>query len=262
MVERWHLTLKHHYLDGKRNLRADELICILHGAVDVRFRTCHLKLVKGIVAHRLTGYDKKRKDKAEAVDIELARGLIGIAHAGQGLISVLSFEPDPKMQYALGVRDECLVDCSCPDHDRHHIPCKHMYLVARVYPQFKVKHGTDQDINRVEDSVPEFDFGTPLEELISPELLRQLRESREEEERNIARKKEEDRVRENERREAVMLECENTLKNIWIDLGSLVLHDKSRKCSPSYFQSALASMHNAMRDIHGINEVKAGHRCQ
>ena len=143
-------------------------------------------------------------------------------------------------------------------------PVQDMYLVSRIYPQFKVKHGTDEDIHRIKDSLSseDLDFGTPLEELISPELLRQLRESREDEERNVARKKEEDRVRENERREMMMLECEKTLKDVWIDLGALVLHDKTRKCSPSYFQSALASMHNAMREIKGINEVNAGYRRQ
>ena len=104
-------------------------------------------------------------------------------------------------------------------------------------------------------------MGTPLEELLSHGLL-QLQESREEEERGIARMKEEDRVRENERRERMMLECEKTLKNVWMELGVLVLHDTTRKCSPFYFQSALASMHNALREIKGINEVKAGHRCQ
>ncbi|KAF8905863.1 hypothetical protein BGZ58_006372, partial [Dissophora ornata] len=119
------------------------------------------------------------------------------------------------MQYALEVRNEWLVECSCPDHSQHHIPCKHMYLVSRIYPQFKVKHGTDEDINRSGDQLSnkEFDFGTPLEELISPGLLQQLQESREEEELIIARKKEEDRIRENNRREMMMLECEKTLKN-------------------------------------------------
>jgi len=257
------LTLKHHYLDGKRNLRADELIYILQGAVDVGFRTSHLKLAKGVVAHRLTGYDRLRKDKAEAIDFEHAMGLIGILHASEGLISVLSFEPDPQMQYALEVRSQWLVECSCPDYSRHRIPCKHMYLVSRIYPQFRVKYGTDGDINRIGDSLSndELDLGTPLEELLSHGLL-QLQESREEEERGIARMKEEDRVRENERRERMMLECEKTLKNVWMELGVLVLHDTTRKCSPFYFQSALASMHNALREIKGINEVKAGHRCQ
>jgi len=128
----------------------------------------------------------------------------------------------------------------------------------------QVKYGTDEDINRIGDSLSnsELYLGTPLEELLSHGLLRQLQESREEEERSIVRRKEEDRIRENERREMMMLECEKTLKNIWIDLGILVLHDKTRKCSPSYFQSALASMHNAIREIKGINEVKAGHRHQ
>ncbi|KAG0272366.1 hypothetical protein BGZ97_010990, partial [Linnemannia gamsii] len=48
LVESWHKTLKRQHLGYERDLRADDLVCLLQGVVDVDFRTTHFKITHGL----------------------------------------------------------------------------------------------------------------------------------------------------------------------------------------------------------------------
>ncbi|KAF9189314.1 hypothetical protein BGZ51_009708 [Haplosporangium sp. Z 767] len=186
LVERWHRTLKHNYMEGRRNLRADDLIYILQGVVDIQFRTEYYKATNRFDVHRLSDYEKRQKAKATAVDPEFAMTLIDITGAANGAIFVRSFENRSNVDpYAVNVNaDIWLNSCTCPDYQQRMVPCKHMFLVAMIYPMFSIKFGEDSIVQDGENN-DENDFGPPMEDLISPKLLQQLKAARakEEEER-------------------------------------------------------------------------------
>ena len=70
-----------------------------------------------------------------------------------------------------------LLSCSCEDYDRHRIPCKHLYLVQRVYNVFEINYDSAPLPEPAHDSMNSMDnmesndvFGPPLEETISQQL--------------------------------------------------------------------------------------------
>ncbi|KAF9920166.1 hypothetical protein FBU30_010047 [Linnemannia zychae] len=270
LVERWHRNLKHTYLDGKRNLRADDLIYILLGVVDNRYRINYFKITRGLQQHQLTTYEKRRLQRAASVEEARARAMVDITQAARGVISVMSFKVPVVAQYLVEVlADNWLISCSCPDNQQQKITCKHMFLVSRIHPQFKVRfvnNVTHLDEPAVEEVADENDIGQPLEELLHPNLVRQLQEMREAEQQRlliIQRQENEERKRRREEEKAkTMRECEESIKRSWVKLGKVICSGKARKCTETYFVSACTTLQQAARDIEGIDKVKPGYHCQ
>jgi len=270
LVERWHRNLKHNYLEGKRNLRADDLVYILLGVVDNQFRTNYFKVVSGLQPHQLTTYEKKRRERAARIGLERAKTMINIAQFARGVISVQSFEIPVVNQYLVEVlADKWLRSCSCPDNQQQQITCKHMFLVSRVHPQLQVRfvnNITDLVETVDEETVNEDDFGPPIEDFLSPNLVEQLLAAREDEEQRLqTMQREEDREKRRQREEQkaqVMRECEESFRKAWMELGTVLHNGKARKCTETYFVSATALLEQAVREIKGIVQEKAGHRCQ
>ncbi|KAF9079089.1 hypothetical protein BGX23_005099, partial [Mortierella sp. AD031] len=73
LVESWHKTLKRQHLGYERDLRGDDLICLLQGVVDIDFRTSHFKIVNGLQPMPLSEYDKSIKAKAMALSFDDAK---------------------------------------------------------------------------------------------------------------------------------------------------------------------------------------------
>jgi len=76
LVESWHKTLKRQHLGHERDLRADDLVCLLQGVVDIDFRTSHFKVVHGLQPIPLSDYDKDIRAKAMALEFENAKNMV------------------------------------------------------------------------------------------------------------------------------------------------------------------------------------------
>ncbi|KAK3804606.1 MAG: hypothetical protein JOS17DRAFT_670160, partial [Linnemannia elongata] len=118
LVESWHKTLKRQHLGYERDLRADDLVCLLQGVVDVDFRTTHFKITHGLQPIVLSQYDKANKAKAMALAFDVASNM--------------------KYSISANVDSMLLFSCTCAEYIRHKVPCKHMYLVSRLYSGMEV----------------------------------------------------------------------------------------------------------------------------
>lgn len=142
--------------------------------------------------------------------------------------------------------------CSCPDHTKHRIPCKHMYLVQRVYGNIQVKHCSD--LVPIQRTVNNDDhLGPCLESTLSQNLSRQLEDARAESE--AAKKRERDATD-----AEVFRESYDELRTMWIRLGLIVTNPSKRRCTARYMQRAVVTLRNAMYEVEGVNRVGAGQR--
>ena len=77
LVESWHKTLKSQYLRSERNLRPDDLVHLLQGVVDIDFRTLYFKRLNNMIPHKLSSYNIKEKAKTDAIDLDIAKTMVG-----------------------------------------------------------------------------------------------------------------------------------------------------------------------------------------
>lgn len=63
-METWHKTLKRQHLGSQRNLRPDDLVHLLQGAVDVDFQQRLVQITGGFADPPMSTYDASRKKKA------------------------------------------------------------------------------------------------------------------------------------------------------------------------------------------------------
>lgn len=77
-METWHKTFKRHHLESRRNLRADDLVHLLQGEVDIDFQSTMHQIKEGILAVTLSSYDVKRKNKALALDLTVALPMVNL----------------------------------------------------------------------------------------------------------------------------------------------------------------------------------------
>jgi len=77
-VETWHKTFKRQHLGSRRNLRADDLVHLLQGAVDIDFQSTMFQIKEGIIAVTLSSYDMERKKKALALDLTVALRMVNL----------------------------------------------------------------------------------------------------------------------------------------------------------------------------------------
>lgn len=76
MVESWHKTFKRQYLGFRRDLRADDLIFLLQGTVDIDFRTTYYKISRGLQPITLSKTAKARKAKAMIIPFIHAKDMV------------------------------------------------------------------------------------------------------------------------------------------------------------------------------------------
>ncbi|KAF9209506.1 hypothetical protein BGZ49_003620, partial [Haplosporangium sp. Z 27] len=80
LVESWRKTFKSEYLQRERNVRADYLIYLLQGTVEIGFRVPYLVNVKGMNPVTLDRYLKMRKARALEIVLNDARQMIKMIH--------------------------------------------------------------------------------------------------------------------------------------------------------------------------------------
>ncbi|KAF9979953.1 hypothetical protein BGZ75_009025 [Mortierella antarctica] len=153
-----------------------------------------------------------------------------------------------------------LLSCTCPDHLKHKIPCKHLYLVERIFDVFEVKHTPDPDPedNVVENDQDDFAVGNspPITESIPINVQLLLRAQRAQEQ-ELRRRKREEEVAE------AFADCETKLKELWIKMGNHIMRDGGgRKCTLDYMLSSVATLESAYRDVKGVNEIGARRKYQ
>lgn len=90
-------------------------------------RTKVLKVQFGVGARPLSKAEQLRQDRAYEIDHDDALGMVVEMPYG---FSVASFEGGTS--YRVAELDGVIKDCSCEDHQRTHLVCKHMHLAARV----------------------------------------------------------------------------------------------------------------------------------
>jgi hypothetical protein len=136
--------------------------------------------------------------------------------------------------------------CSCPDHTKHRIPCKHMYLVTRIYPDIvperrlgpiHINPGPTQEKVNIDDQ-----FGLPLENYLSPHLLNQLEAERTKESERKKREREEATAQ-------ATRDCEKELEDTWKRMGRFIYGTGKRRCTLKDKQDALAAMKEAVAKV-------------
>ncbi|KAG0195928.1 hypothetical protein BGX28_000358 [Mortierella sp. GBA30] len=266
LIESWHKTLKKHHLGSERNVRADFLIYLLQGVVNQDFRLTYYKIKNGFQPLALSSYDKQRKAKAMALRFDQALELVN-GRLEESKFMVKSFTGS-SLEYdvAVDIERNLLLSCSCADYIRHRIPCKHFYLIVRIFNIFEIKYTPDPEPTRddgIDDNSndqitqdPNTMDGTypPLPAIIPPHIQLLIQAERAKE-REAQKRKREEEVKES------FKECDAKLKELWFMLGRDIFEGK-RKCTLSYMQAAVATLENARREVKGVNEIGAGRKCQ
>ena len=97
-MDSWHKTLKSQYLGGERNLRADDLLFLLQGVVDIDFRTRYFKRINNLIPLKLSAYNMKERSIATDMNFDVALTMIvpKIDEQKVPKISVISIILSPK----------------------------------------------------------------------------------------------------------------------------------------------------------------------
>ncbi|KAI8359346.1 hypothetical protein B0O80DRAFT_440063, partial [Mortierella sp. GBAus27b] len=234
LLESWFRTLKEYHLERRRP-RADFVIHMLQGRIESEFRVQYVKVRQGIQPVQLSQYDKVRKEKAMQLSLEEAGSKV-TENIKKRKFMVKSFGGSgEEYSVAVDVESGLLLSCSCPDHTKHRIPCKHMYLISRVNPGVVLERrpapmSTKPRLTQEKVSIDD-QFGPPLEDSISPHLQNQLKAERE-------RKK---RERDEATAQAIR-DCENELQDSWREMGRFVYGTGKRRCTLKDMQDASAAM--------------------
>ncbi|KAI8594609.1 hypothetical protein EDD21DRAFT_393290, partial [Dissophora ornata] len=147
-----------------------------------------------------------------------------------------------------------LLSCSCPDYVKHRLPCKHMYLVPRIYSDVDISYeGHVETVSPVAAVSDTLDI--PLENMLSPRLLLLLQKQR-------AETREDNRLAKEVENMRAFEHGEEQLMAILEKIQATVQTVKKRKCSLQYLQETIAVLHNAHLQAKGLNEVGAGRKCQ
>lgn len=166
---------------------------------------------------------------------------------------------------AVDVERSLLLSCTCADYVKHKIPCKHMYLVARLFDVFEICYTPDreppQDDNvdnggDGQDGHDAMDDNDPPVQAFVPLNVQLLLQAERAKEREARKRKHEEEVAE------AFKDCDARLKEIWVTMGNYIIKDVNRKCTLDYMRATVATLENACRDLKGVNEIGAGRRCQ
>jgi uncharacterized Zn finger protein len=147
-----------------------------------------------------------------------------------------------------------LLSCSCADYVQHKIPCKHFYLIVRVYLEVKINYIYEPE--QVQDTVDINDlFGPSLEDLLSEETRFKLQAARSEE-RERKQKADKEAIDGRWRR------CQEQLEAMYLEMGRLAHITKQIKFTLEYMESTLDEAKRMMLKLRGTTVVGAGNRCQ
>ncbi|KAI7851459.1 hypothetical protein BDC45DRAFT_210863 [Circinella umbellata] len=130
----WHRHLKEVYLPSLRRQRVDVLVYILWSLVLPDLMQDHLCTVAKFKLRRMNKAERARLARVNELNDEEAYAKI-VGQEGN-IIKVLSFtDPDESTVYdvLINVDDDFLESCTCLDQQTNDSPCKHMYLVNRVF---------------------------------------------------------------------------------------------------------------------------------
>ncbi|KAI8599777.1 hypothetical protein EDD21DRAFT_416467 [Dissophora ornata] len=259
LVESWHKTLKRQHLGSQRNLRPDDLVHLLQGAVDVDFQQRLYQITDGFVDPPLSTYDASRKKKAPDLDFAAA-GLMVKSLALELKFEVNSFA-NANASYSVCSNNDFtrIVSCTCADYCRHQIPCKHMYLVQRLHKRIKISYAGDLAFEPAADQEHydqhvEF-LGPDLEAGLSPFLRLQL-------DRKRAAEQEAQRVAREKLTKQEFEDYESELQELMRCMVTAVEARKKRKCTLEYLKAAVATTRNNLLEIQGLNAAQAGQKCQ
>ncbi|KAF8956671.1 hypothetical protein BGZ46_002339 [Entomortierella lignicola] len=139
-VESWHKMLKWNYLVHERNVRPDYLIYILQNAVDVDFQMTYWKIKNKTRTPLLTVDDKFRRRNAQEFSFDLAKEKIA-ENLNEGYLLVKSFTKlDVRYTLSVDVEQGIILNCDCNDFIKRCRPCKHMFLIDRIYDRLRIEY--------------------------------------------------------------------------------------------------------------------------
>ncbi|KAF9172886.1 hypothetical protein BGX20_004610 [Mortierella sp. AD010] len=208
----------------------------------------------------MSEYDKKRRDKAKALNIDVAMGMVSPEDQDGRIVFVNSFTT-PNVVYKVTLNEDrrVLLSCTCPDHEKHRLPCKHIYLANRVRPAYIISYrpapteaAAAQAVTAQGPAPREHqNFYLNLEDLLAPETVEGLETMRAE--------KNERRKREMEERDQ---ECEEEIDRLMDNLKMHVIAKAKRQCTLRYKETFATSLKSLVFDAKGLNDREAGHKCQ
>ncbi|KAK3805237.1 MAG: hypothetical protein JOS17DRAFT_768795 [Linnemannia elongata] len=250
LVESWHKTFKSQYLGYARDLRPDDLVFLLQGSVDIDFRITYYKISRGLQPITLSESAATRKTKAMAIPFVDAKDMVDeVFHEKKFLVRSFS---GPNESHSVCTDEDfaCLYSCTCGDYTRYKEPCKHMYLVTRIYNDIEISYEGEPSLSK-ESATDENRLNLSLETLLSPQLLLLLQRQR-------AEKREADLLAKAAENARAFEDGEAELMAILQKIYQALAAKKKRKCSFQYLQETIALLHNAylqvkMRAVQGEN---------
>ncbi|KAK3835443.1 MAG: hypothetical protein J3R72DRAFT_451572, partial [Linnemannia gamsii] len=239
LVESWHATLKRQHMEHIRDMRGDDLIHLLTG-VDT-----HFKVIHGLEPIALSEYDKAIKEKAMVLPLAASKDMIAKLDENNEFIVNSFTTPDVKYTVSVDAQAARLLSCTCPDYVRHKMPCKHLYLVSRIYNSMDISYdgsdmfSTDEGRRRYDSSEDEIPAAWRV---IVPLVVLQMELARAE------KKAERRKLRESER--AIEFNgCEKRtvtlIENRWVMRHAL----PKEKVHSQYFQSTIADLERTLLGV-------------
>ncbi|KAG0333871.1 hypothetical protein BG004_000654, partial [Podila humilis] len=252
-IESWHKTLKQMYLGGERNVRADTLLHLLVDVVDTDFQMEHIKVKNRMITLPLSMQDRSRKAKADEIPPERALTLV-TPMVNEKKIFVRSFSI-PNVEYSVRVlptdglkMDEpegLIQSCTCPDNQRRLRPCKHIYLLNRMYEYVRLDRylqaGEESDRGGDDTQLCSNDYPDWFPSAVVQELYAKH-----------AREREEEKYRQEQRRAEAFADCEKEALILWRRLA-VSLGNKKRVCSLEYFNNFIAGLKSVVHDSQGLH---------
>lgn len=283
-------------------MRPDDLVHLLQGVVNIDFRTLYFKRLNNMIPHKLSSYNIKEKAKADAVDFKTAQTMVtpdtgeqkvpysvsintpvskALVHGANTILFTLPFAQFKVQSFAVAhnpinrgisttyyVRTDeeftVITACRCNYYAQHQVPCKHMYLTAKVYKGMEISYkGESYEIDHLQVQTIQNDFehspdSTPppsLEKTLSPAILLLLHRQR-------AEKAEQKRITRENEQERELKDLEADLRSMISEIAVAAGSTKKRKCTLEYFQNTVAGVRKTLLEVKGLNAVQAGQRCQ
>jgi hypothetical protein len=140
------------------------------------------------------------------------------------------------------------------DYTRYKEPCKHMYLVTRIYNDIEISYEGEPSLSK-ESTADENQLNVSLETILSPQLLVLLQRQR-------AEKREADLLAKAAENARAFRDGEEQLMALFKKIYEVLSATKKRKCSFQYLQETIALLHSAYLQVKGLNESDAGRKCQ
>ncbi|KAK3821219.1 MAG: hypothetical protein J3Q66DRAFT_332843 [Benniella sp.] len=249
LLECWFRTLKRYHLED-RKLRADFVIHKLQGAIDDDFRVQYIKVKHGVQHVKLSKWEKESQARAARLDLEEARSMVNKGKNGNFMVKSFTGSGE-EYTVTVDVERYLLRSCSCPDYVKQKMPCKHMYLVQRVYQGLTLeqhngpthtKPARAQETTDVDSKI-----ALPPESIISPHLLRQLEAERAKEREQRKRKTEEVTAQAFEN-------CESESQDLWKRLGRVVYGNRKKQCTLKDMQGTVEALKEVVRKAEGLTD--------